>query len=165
MADGRVKASVTFDISLKVHGVDDEVSFSLENLRVVNALPRLTGSLPSQGDLVRNERLADLNIPIIQSNSVDLFLGMSSSALHIFSKVREGSNSYLWAGKSPLGWVLLGSERRSIEDDDHAALVLTWDLDREFEAICPCQPDFVDLSLDTGELLPFLDDERATCSM
>ena len=111
LADGSVKVSDTFDTSLKVRGVDEEVSFSLDNVRVVNALPRLTGSIPSQEDLMQNEHLADINIPIIiQSNCVDLLLGMSSPALHIFSEIREGSNSYLWAGKSPLGWVLFGSE-------------------------------------------------------
>ena len=165
LADGSVKVSDTFDTSLKVCGVNEEVSFLLDNVRVVNALPLLTGSIPSQDDLMRNEHLADINIPIIRSNSVDLLLGMSSPALHVFSEVRESSNSYLWAGKSPLGWVLFGSERCSIEDDDHAALVLTRDLDRESEAICPCQLDFVDLSLDTGELLPSQDDEKATRSM
>ena len=150
---------------MKVRGVNEEVSFSLDNVRVVNSLTRLTGSIPSQDDLMRNEHLADINISIIQSNRVDFLLGMSSPALHIFFEESEGSNSYLWAGKSPLGWVLFGSERRSIEDDDHAALVLTRDLDRESEAICPCQLNYVDLPLDTGELLPSQDDEKATRSM
>ena len=38
-------------------------------------------------------------------------------------------------------------------------------MDRESEGICPCQLNFVDLSLDTGELLPSQDDEKTTRSM
>ena len=35
---------------------------------------------------------------------------MGSLELHIFSEVRQGSNSVLWAVRTPMGWALFGCE-------------------------------------------------------
>ena len=63
LADESVTVSDTFDTSLKVLGVNKEVSFSLEDARIKNAVHRFNGSVLSQSELVLNEHLADINIP------------------------------------------------------------------------------------------------------
>ena len=90
--------------------IENEI-FSLENVRVINQLPGLSGSIPRQADITTNSHLAGVEIPNLERESrVQVILGMDSPALHVFSKIRQDGNCNLWAGKTPLEWVLDGHD-------------------------------------------------------
>ena len=161
LADGSVKVSNTVDTECTVRGINEMEVFSLTGVRVVDGLPDCSASIPSGRDFACNEHLADVDIPLIGTDRVDLLLGTCSPALHVFSEVRQGDDSNLWAGKSPLGWVLFGCDPEPL-GTDHVNLISSRDVERVSEALCPCQLDFVDLSHDPDELLPSEDDKTAT---
>ena len=154
-----------------MRGVKERAHFTLEEVRIVDRLPDMCGSTPASNDLNDNEHLLNVDIPIIDADRIDLLIGMGSPELHIFSEVRQGSHSALWAERTPLGWVLFGCEPEKGNTSgkalgtNHVNLILNQELDRNFNAVCPCQLDFVDLSRDDDVRLPSLDDEQATKSM
>ena len=171
LANGSVKMLDTFETKCLVRGVKESAHFTLEEVRIVDRLPDMCGSMPASNDLTDNEHLFNVDIPIIDADRIDLLIGMGSPELHIFSEVRQGSHSALWAGRTPLGWVLFGCEPQKGNTagkalgTNHVNLILNQELDRNFNAVCPCQLDFVDLSRDDDVRLPSLDDEQATKSM
>ena len=171
LADGSVKMLDTFETKCLVRGVKESAHFTLEEVRIVDRLPDMCGSTPTPHDLTENEHLLNVDIPIIDADRIDLLIGMGSPELHIFSEVRQGSHSASWAGRTPLGWVLFGCEPQKGNTagktlgTNHVNLILNQELDRNFNAVCPCQLDFVDLSRDDDVRFPSLDDERATKSM
>ena len=167
LADGSVKTTDTMDTNLVINGVGETESFVLHEVRVVDSLPDFSDSIPSPRDLIYNEHLQDIDLPIIDSERVDLLIGTCSPEMHVFSEVREGGSSGLWAGKSRLGWVLFGKEPRKSDNFTASSasrvnLIKSLDLDKTSELICPCQLDFVDLSQQSSKKLPSQDDERAT---
>ena len=161
----------TFETKCLVRGVKERAHFTLEEVRIVDRLPDMCGSTPAPNDLTDNEHLLNVDIPIIDADRIDLLIGISSPELHIFSEVCQGSHSALWAGRTPLGWVLFGCEPEKGNtagkafETNHVNLILNQELDRNFNAVCPCQLDFVDLSRDDDVSLPSLDHEQATKSM
>ena len=170
LADGTIKTLDTFETKLSVRGVREESTFVLEDIRVMERLPDLVGHASAKTDLGDYQHLADVEIPEIDSDGIDLLISMDSPNLHVFSEVRQGGEGLLWAGKSPLGWVLFG---RNSEDEDrkrlatsaYVSLVATSNLESTAEAICPCQFDFVDLAQDDDTCLPSLDDKDALSVM
>ena len=133
-------------------------------------LPDLVGNAFTRTDLGDHKHLADVEIPEIDWDGFDLLISVDSSNLHVFSEVRQGGEGLLWAGKSPLGWVLFG---RNAEDVDYkkpttstyVSLVATSNWESTAEAICPCQFDFTDLAQDDGACLPSLDDNESLSVM
>ena len=100
----------TFETKCLVRGVEERAHFTLGEVRIVDRLPDMCGSTPEPNDLTDNEHLLNVDIPIIDADRIDLLIGVGSPELHIFSEVRQGSRSALWAGRTPLGWVLFGCE-------------------------------------------------------
>ena len=85
---------------------------------------------------------------------------MSSPNLHVFSEIRQDGESRLWAGKSPLGWVLHGRDfatsRNSLQ---FINLLIDSKAVSASDAECPCQFDNLDRACDPEALCPSLDDE------
>ena len=171
LEDGSVKMLDTFETKCLVRGVKERAHFTLEEVRIVDRLPDMCGSTPAPNDLTDNEHLLIVNIFIIDADRIGLLIGMSSPELHIFSEVRQGNHSALWAGRTPLGWVLFGCEpekgntAEKALGTNHVNLIFNQELDRNFNATCSCQFDFLDLSRDDDVCLPSLDDKQATKSM
>ena len=170
LADGTIKTEDTFETKLSVRGVREESTFVLEDIRVMERLSDLVGHASAKTDLGDYQHLADVKIPEIDSDGIDLLISMDSPNLHVFSEVRQGGEGLLWAGKSPLGWVLFGrnsedEDRRKLATSAYVSLVATSNLDSTAEAICPCQFDFVDLAQDDDTCLPSLDDKDALSVM
>ena len=144
LADGTFKTLDTFETKLLVREVKEGSTFVLEDVRVMECLPDLVGNASTRTDLGDHQHLADVEIPEIDSDGIDLLISMNSPKLYVFSEVRQGSEGLLWAGKSPLGWVLF---ERNSADEDHSklatsgyvSLVATSNLETTAEAICPCQ--------------------------
>ena len=163
LANGDIKTFDTEETSCMITDIDGNVSFHLEEVNVVDRLPNLGGSIPSSDNLLRHEHLADVHIPDIDENEVELIIGTGSPELHVFSEVRRGDATKPWAGKSPLGWVLFGRDNTCLEQEpiNHVSLITTQRLDLVSDAICPCQFDHADLFTDSDERLPSQDDERS----
>ena len=96
---------------------------------------------------------------------------MDAPGLHVFSEIRKGGDSSLWAGKSPLGWVFFGTDyghvntSTAVVSDSHVNLLVSPDLGKGMKAVCPCQCNLFDSSCNSDVLLPSLDDTRAQNSM
>ena len=153
LADGTIKTK------LSVRGVREESTFVLEDIRVMERLPGLVGHAYAKTDLGDYQHLADVEIPQTDSDGIDLLISMDSPNLHVFSEVRQGGEGLLWAGKSPLSWVLFGrnsedEDRRKLTTSAYMSLEATSNLESTAEAICPCQFDFVDL--DRMKILVYL---------
>ena len=75
-------------------------------------------------------------IPIIDAEHIDLIIGMDAPGLHVFSEVRKGNDSSLWAGRSPLGWVFFGRDyghvntSTAVVSDSHVNLLVSPDLEK-----------------------------------
>ena len=163
LANGDIKTFDAEETSCMITDIDGNVSFHLEEVNVVDRLPNLGGSIPSSDNLLCHEHLADVHIPDIDENEVELIIGTGSPELHVFSEVRRGDATKPWAGKSPLGWVLFGRDNTCLEQEpvNHVSLITTQRLDLVSDAICPCQFEHADLFTDSDERLPSQDDERA----
>ena len=70
----------------------------------------MCGSTPTTGNLTYSEHLLNVDIPIIDIDRINLLIGMGSPELHIFLEVHQGSHLTLWAGRTPMSWVLFGCE-------------------------------------------------------
>ena len=70
LASGRVEVLDTVSMECSVRGVQEEETFTLENVRVVHALPDLGNSIPSQSDVDRNPHLAGIKIPETEAKDV-----------------------------------------------------------------------------------------------
>ena len=165
LASGRVEVHDTVTVECAVRGVQEEEVFTLENVRVVQALPDLGNSIPSQSDVDRNPHLAGIEIPETEAKDVQLIIGMESPGLHIFSEIRQNGTCSLWAGRTPLGWVLHGRDAQSDDTRCHVNLLLETQAVSALDALCPCQFDYVDRACDPDVLLPSRDDERAELGM
>ena len=66
-----------------------------------------------------------------------------------------------------MGWVLFGCKPEKgntsgkASRTNHVNLIFKWELDRNSNAVCPCQLDFVYLLREDDNRLPTLDDEQA----
>ena len=173
LADGGLKTSQTFESTCVIQDIDGNHSFQLESVRVVDRLPDLSGSIPSTSDALQHEHLSGIELPVIEGNRVELLIGTGAPELHVFSEVRQGGDHGLWAGKTPLGWVLFGRDpidhtNAVISRHDKTSqvhLVTTHALEPISEAVCPCQLEFIDLTQDCDGCLPSLDDEKALDQM
>ena len=167
LADDAVKKLSSFETTCSVRGVNEESSFILDKIRIVETMPDLSQSIPSPIDVERKRHLQDIMIPIIDAEQIDLIIGMDAPGLHVFSEVRKGGDSSLWAGRSPLGWVFFGRDYGHVNTstavvlDSHVNLLVSPDLGKEMKAVCPCQCDLFDSSCKPDVLLPSLDDKRA----
>ena len=104
LANGRVEKFNTYSVECAIQGTAEDKIFSLENVRVINQLPDLAGSIPRQADITKNSHRAGVEIPDLGRESrVQVILGMDSPALHVFSEIRQDGNCSLWVGKTPLG--------------------------------------------------------------
>ena len=171
LADGRVEDLNTLSAECSVRGILEEEVFTLENVRVVPRLPDLSSSIPSQKDIDQNPHLDGIKIPTIQgARNVELIIGIDSPSLHVFSEIRQDGHARLWAGRSPLGWVLHGrngvasnlpTTACNIGSLCNVNLLMDSQVMPAFEALCPCQFDYGDRSCDPEVLLPSLDDVKA----
>ena len=98
LANGDIKTFDTEETSCMITDIDGNVSFHLEEVNVVDRLPNLGGSIPSSDNLLRHEHLADVHIPDIDENEVELIIGTGSPELHVFSEVRRGDATKPWTG-------------------------------------------------------------------
>ena len=158
-----------YDISLgecAIRGVSEE-TFRLEEVRVVPQMPDLSGSLPSQQDILSNPHLTGLEISRVANNkTVQLIIGINSPALHVFSEIRQDGDSSLWAGKTPLGWVLHGRNSAGHKNSCcRVNLLVDARAESALNSVCPCHFDYNDQCGDPDELLPSLDDEEAEKQM
>ena len=134
LADGAVKKLSSFETTCSVRGVNEESSFILDEIRIVETMPDLSQSIPSPIDVERNRHLQDIMIPIIDAEQIGLIIGMDAPGLHVFSEVRKGGDSSLWAGRSPLGWVFFGRDyghvntSTAVVSDSHVNLLVSPDL-------------------------------------
>ena len=166
LADGDVKTFHSLETRCVVHDCNGDNPFVLEEVRVIDELPDLTGSIPTISDVLCNEHLFGLEMPVIDKGKVELLIGTGAPELHVFSEIRHGGEAKLWAGKSPLGWVLFGPDdkHRPHTDDrmDCLNLVAVDKLDLVTREICPCQFEHVDLFSEDDTCLPSIDDGKAT---
>ena len=136
LADGAVKKLSSFETTCSVRGVNKESSFILGEIRIVETMPDLSQSIPSPIDVERNRHLQDIMIPIIDAEQIDLIIDMDAPGLHVFSEVRKGGDSSLWAGRSPLGWVFFGRDyghvntSTAVVSDSHVNLLVSSDLEK-----------------------------------
>ena len=167
LANGVVEKYDSSLVECAIRGISEEETFRLEEVRVVPQMPDLSGSIPSQQDILSNPHLTGLEIPIVANNkTVQLIIGINSPALHVFSEIRQDGNSSLWAGKTPLGWVLHG--RNSAGHNNSCCrvnLLVDARAESALNSVCPCHFDYGDQCRDPDELLPSLDDEEAEKQM
>ena len=133
-------------------------------MQIVDQLPDLSGSIPTTSDALRHEHLAGLEFPNITRDKVELLIGTGTPELHIFSDMRCDGKVGLWAGKTPLGWVLFGHKDNCSKVDykvNHISFIATHRLDPISKAICPCQFEHADLFTGSDVNLPSFDDEKA----
>ena len=136
LADGAVKKLSSFETTCSVRGANEESSFILDKIRVVKTMPDLSQSIPSPIDVERNRHLQDIMIPIINAEQIDLIIGMDAPSLHVFSEVRKGGDSSLWAGRFPLGWFFFGRDyshvntSTAVVSDSHINLLVSPDLEK-----------------------------------
>ena len=136
LADGAVKKLSSFETTCSVRGVNKESSFILDEIRIVETMPDLSQRIPSPIDVEQNRHLQDIMIPIIDAEQIDLIIGMGAPGLHVFSEVRKGGDSSLWAGRSPLGWVFFGRDychvntSTAVVSDSHVNLLVSPDLEK-----------------------------------
>ena len=104
-----------------------------------------------------------MKIPDLGRESrVQVILGMDSPALHMFPEIRQDGNCSLWAGKTPLGWILHGRDLTGTEESCFKVnLLLDSEAGTALNSVCSCQFDYVDRSCDPHILLPSLDNRRA----
>ena len=95
LADGTIKTLDTFETKLSVLGVREESTFVLEDIRVMERLPDLVGHAFTKTDLGDYQPLADVEIPEIDSDVIDLLISIDSPNLHVFSEVRQGGEGLL----------------------------------------------------------------------
>ena len=133
---GAIKKLSSFETTCSVRGVNEESSFILDEIRIVEAMPDLNQSIPFLIDVERNRHLQDIMISTIYAEQIDLIIGMDAPGLHIFSEVRKGGDSSLWAGRSPLGWVFFGRDyghvntSTAVVSDSHVNLLVRPDLEK-----------------------------------
>ena len=108
LADGKVKTLDSYETECEIRGMNATDCFELNEVRVVDRLPDLKGSIPAQEDLEGNDHLSGIDIPVIENDEIDLLIGTGAPALHAFSEVRRGGDTGLWVRNTPLGWVLFG---------------------------------------------------------
>ena len=163
MVNGMVERYDTVLVDCTVRGAsEEENAFLLENVRVVPQMPDVSSSIPSQNDLVRNPHLEGITIPSVpNAEVVKLIIGIASPALHVFSEIRQDGDSSLWAGKTPLGWVLHG---RTLATTNNSRCSVNLLVDAHANSLlnsaCPCHFDYGKPG-DPDTLLPSLDDEEA----
>ena len=88
LANGRVEKFNTYLVECAIRGTAEDKIFSLENVRVINQLPDLAGSIPSQIDITKNSHLAGVEIPDFGRESrVQVISGMDSPASQVFSEI------------------------------------------------------------------------------
>ena len=164
LANGDTKVFNTHETSCIIEDPDGAHSFHLDVVQVVDRLPNLKGSIPSSTDLLCHDHLSDIQFPDIGDGDVELIIGTGSPELHVFSEIRQGDGAKPWAGKFPLGWVLFGRDFFRAEEEvvDHVTFIAAHKLDIVAEAICPCQFEHADLFGESDQLLPSLDDEKAS---
>ena len=167
LADGNVKALDSYETECKIRGMNATDCFKLNEVLVVDRLPDIKESIPAQEDLAGNDHLCGIDIPVIENDDIDFFIGTGAPALHVFSEVRREGDTGLLAGNTPLGWVLFGHDNHQANvvnkspEINSVSLIATQDLEVFSNAICPCQFEHVDIHRDTEECLLSLDDERA----
>ena len=164
LANGDLKTFHTHETSCVVQEVDENRSFQLEAVQIVDQLPDLSDSIPTTSDALLHEHLAGLEFPNIAGDEVELLIGTGTPELYIFSDVRRGCKAGLWAEKTPLGLVLFGHEYNYLNVNDkinHISLTASHKLDPISNAICPCQFEHSDLFTDSDVNLPSIDDEKA----
>ena len=150
MANGELEKLDTFSVEFGIRGLNEKEVFTLENARVVPRLPDLSGNIPSAQDIARNSHLAGIEIPMVSGLAkVQVIVGIDSPALHVFSEIRQDGESRLWAGKSPLGWVLHGRDLTATSNARHSVnLLVDSRANPVLDAHCPCQFDYVDRACD-----------------
>ena len=166
LVNGGIETLETFFTDCTVRGVLEDNTFALENVRIVPRLPDLGSSKPFPKDVDGCPYLAGIETPKVQADCVQLIIGMDSPVLHTFSEILQDGNSKLWAGKSPLGWVLHGRDGTNVRDSRCSVnLLVDSQVSPALDSLCPCQFDYVDRDCDPLALCSSLDDERAEVHM
>ena len=94
LANGVVERYDSSLVECAIRGMSEEETFQLKEVRVVPQMPDLSGSIPSQQDILSNPHLTGLEIPSIANNkTVQLIIGINSPALHVFSEIRQDGDS------------------------------------------------------------------------
>ena len=75
LADGDVKTFRSLETRCVVHDCNGDNPFVLEEVRVIDELPDLTGSIPTISDVLCNEHLFGLEMPVIDKGKVELLIG------------------------------------------------------------------------------------------
>ena len=86
---------------------------------------------------------ANIMIPIIDADQIDLIIDMDASGLHVFFEVCKVGDSGLWAGRSPFGWVFFGRDysyvntSKAVVSDSHVNLLVSPDLGKGMKPVLP----------------------------
>ena len=113
LTDGETRTSDTFETQLEILGLNEAETFELTDVRVVDKLSDLSASVPKETDFERYPHLADIALPIINRDSVDLLIGLNHRILHEIVERREAGENMLCAGRTVLGWFLYGPDGQS----------------------------------------------------
>ena len=117
----------------------------------MDKLSDLSTSIPSEIDLVRYPHLSDIQLPIIDRDSVDLLIGLNHRVIHEIIEKREVRDDMLCAGKTVLGWFLYGPDKLSQNNE----------VDRVVMHSCSMIDDF-DYCEHLDFRPPSINDDRAT---
>ena len=74
LADGNVKTLDLFEMECEIRDMFATNCFKLSEVRVVDRLPDLKGSIPAQEDLEGNDHLSGIDIPVIENDEKDLLI-------------------------------------------------------------------------------------------
>ena len=107
MANGELQRLDSCSIEFDIQCINEEEFFTLEDAQVVPWLPDLGGSIPSAEDVAKNLHVTGNGISA-GASMVQVIIGKFFPNLHVFSEIHQDGESRLWAGKSPLGWILHG---------------------------------------------------------
>lgn len=166
LANGYIEKHETFSVECAVRGAAETEMFMLEGVRMVPQMPNLSGSIPSDMDVMENPHLAGLEFPDVEGRGrVQLIIGISSPGLHVFSEIRQAGDASLWAGKTPLGWVLHGPSAGVNDSCCRVNLLVDRQASRALKVACPCQFEYGKEVEDPEGLCPSLDDELAETTM
>lgn len=99
------------NISISVKGTHEGAdTFNLDSVVCVPSLPSHCRSIPSNSITSRHTHLQDINFPEVTSDRIDLIIGADNEHLHAVLESRLSPDSRLNAYRTPLGWVLAGTD-------------------------------------------------------
>ena len=104
------------EVSFSVKGASGDSPQEVVSLKSVTSVPSLpthAQSIPSKTITDRHSHLSDLQFPSVAASKIDLIIGADYEPLHQVLESRISPDSTLFAYRTPLGWVLAGTDDKA----------------------------------------------------